>query len=252
MKLLLVTILIFFALICCQQKNATTIKESNNSAVKLKSNIENQKNQIANNQNCIYGNISMNLGKGLIIAPDTFEIFHDSLLNVKYSTIDMYNDFDKINICSFFFKPDYGIMHFSCLSETNMSYKVLTGDAEYKYLPKTKKYKFCTWGDYILTSFGIRRLTEDSGKLASKEPLRLKPTENSKTLVIPSGHEMFCPIEIKGDWVKVKYDCFYNQDNNLFEGQPCNSYINKCPNPLTGWLKWRSGNKLLIDIFIML
>jgi hypothetical protein len=59
------------------------------------------------------------------------------------------------------------------------------------------------------------------------------------------------PLEVKGEWVKVTYDCFYNDENNAFEGEPCHTYIDKCQNPVVGWLKWKQDNKILIDIFLM-
>jgi hypothetical protein len=58
-------------------------------------------------------------------------------------------------------------------------------------------------------------------------------------------------MEMRGDWVKVKYDCFYNDENNKYEGQPCQNFVNQCQNPLIGWIRWKQGNKLLIEIFLM-
>jgi hypothetical protein len=81
--------------------------------------------------------------------------------------------------------------------------------------------------------------------------VRLGPSDGSKVLTIPQGFEMFCPMEIRGDWVKVRYDCFYNDENNPHEGEPCHNFIDECKDPVTGWLKWRNENKILIDIFLM-
>jgi hypothetical protein len=51
--------------------------------------------------------------------------------------------------------------------------------------------------------------------------------------------------------VRVNYDCFYNRENNSHEGEPCYNFINECQNPVTAWLKWKQGNKLLIDIMLL-
>ena len=111
----------------------------------------------------------------------------------------MYEHEDEINVCSKFYKPDYGIMHFVCVDTTDKAYKVLVNYSDFKYLPKTKSYEFKTWEEYILQSFGIRRLTVDTDSILVSNPLRVKPRDNSDTLIIPKGHEMFCPMEIKDD-----------------------------------------------------
>ncbi|HYG39528.1 MAG TPA: hypothetical protein VD908_12950 [Cytophagales bacterium] len=207
--------------------------------------------QIDQDHNCSYDNQVSSLGIGLIISPSRFEIYNDSLLNDKIASWDMYKDEGKINLCSKLFKPDYGIMHFVCIAKSEKAYKVLVNFSEIKYLPKTKNYDFKTWDEYISQSFGIRRLINNKGDFSKNYSLRIKPNDNADTLVIPKGHELFCPMEIKGDWIKVRYDCFYNDENNSYEGEPCHNYIDKCKNPLTGWLRWRQENQLLIDIFLM-
>ncbi len=201
--------------------------------------------------NCSYDNEVSSLGNGLIIAPAKFDLYNDSLLNNKYASWDMYEDETRINLCSKFFKPDYGIMHFVCIAKSDKAYKVIINASDTKYFPKTKSYDFKTWDEYILQSYGIRRLTANTGEISAILPLRIAPKDNADTLAIPQGYEMFCPMDIKGDWVKVKYDCFYNDENSLHEGEPCHDFIDQCKNPLTGWLRWRQENKLLIDIFLM-
>ena len=62
---------------------------------------------------------------------------------------------------------------------------------------------------------------------------------------------MFCPLEVQGDWVRVRYDCFYNKASNPHEGQPCSEYIAQCKTAPTGWLRWRQDNKLVIDIMLL-
>lgn len=199
-----------------------------------------------------YDNDVSTLGIGLVIVPDTFKVYDDSLLITKPKSYDMYHDDEKtIDICPKFFKPDYGIMHFVCISSTQKAYKVLVNYNESKYLPKTKAYVFKSWNEYIMSSFGIRRsISPERNYTVSHQPLRKQFSEKSDTLSIPSGYEMFCPVEIKGDWLRVKFDCFYNDENNKHEGEPCYNYIDKCKNPVSGWFKWRDGNKLLIDIFL--
>lgn len=200
----------------------------------------------------MYDNDVSSLGIGLVMAPDKFVLFNDSLLTDTFAKVNMYaEDVDKSPTCSKFYKPDYGIMHFVCLSQTLKAYKVLNGKADVKYLPKIKAYAFSSWNDYILGSFGVRRITNETGRLTSEQLLKKQP-DSADTVAIPKGLEMFCPVKLQGDWLQVKYDCFYNDDDDSkHEGEPCTSYINKCKDPVTGWIRWRDGNKLLIDILVM-
>jgi hypothetical protein len=197
---------------------------------------------------CQYNNVVSNLGIGLVIAPAVFDVYDDSLLVKKYTRMDMHSGKDPKTICSKFYKPDYGIMHFVCIGTTTQSFKVLITDVNIKYLPKNKNYQFKTWENYILESFGVRR---EYRTVATTQVLRTEPSDNAGALSVPQGLELFCPMEIKGNWLKVKYDCFYNTTDNRHEGEPCHSYIESCEEPLTGWLKWRDKNNLLIDIFLM-
>ncbi|RYU90065.1 hypothetical protein EWM62_11020 [Mucilaginibacter terrigena] len=185
------------------------------------------------------------------MAADTVELFNDSLLTSRYIKVSMYGDNMNIApVCPKFYKPDYGIMHFVCLSQTSKVYTVLNGKADVKYLPRVKGYDFITWEKYILSSFGVKRTTENGSRPVNDQPLRISPG-SADTVVIPKGLEMFCPVKLKGDWLKVKYDCFYNDEDTKHKSEPCNSYISECKNPTTGWIRWHEGNKLLIDIFVM-
>lgn len=213
---------------------------------------------------CSYDSETESLGSGLVLAPTTFEIYYDSLLINKLATRDMYSENEESfkDMCTKVFLPEYGIMHFVCIRETAKSFQVLVNYSDVRYFPKKKGYDFRNWEEYILESMGVRRLTlvEEDGVDPNAGPLRKLPNDNADSLSIPAGFEMFCPMEVKGDWVKVKYDCFYNREQDIegeaysaneYEGEPCHSYINKCKDPLTGWLRWRKGNKLLIDIMLM-
>lgn len=252
-RTLLLTLISIFFLSCGQQKDKTGNSGETLVSTLVDTSAAKEVNKpVVHDNNCQYENEVSTLGIGVIIAPTQFDIFNDSILTNKFASRDMYSeDGNKTGICSKFFKPDYGIMHFVCVGKTDNAYKVLINYSEIKYFPKIKKYEFMTWDKYILQSFGIRRLTAETGDISQKLPLRHEPNDNATILTIPKGQEMFCPMEIKGDWVKVKYDCFYNDDNNPNEGEPCHNFIDKCKNPLTGWLRWRQENKLLIDIFLM-
>lgn len=201
---------------------------------------------------CTYDNEVSTLGIGLVIAPRKFEVFNDSLLTERWTMGDMSaEDTSLARVCPKFFKPDYGIMHFVCVGKTAQSYRILINYKEVKYLPKTTLYVFKTWETYLLQSFGVKRLANPKGDNGSVQPLKTAPGEAADTLSVPAGQELFCPVQLQGDWLEVKYDCFYNEADNPHEGTPCDQYISQCKTPLTGWLRWRKGEHLLIDIFLM-
>ena len=181
----------------------------------------------------------------------TIEIYNDSLLQDKYLSWNYYEEKPAKPVCSKYFKPDYGILHFVYIKETAKAYQILNCFDEMKYLPKEKGNVAISWQDYILNSYGVRRLTTELNKDITYQAIKKSPSDKGETISFPKGLEMLCPIEIKGDWVKVQYDCFYNQEQNKYEGEPCHSFINKCKPAQYGWIKWRERNHILIDIFLM-
>lgn len=201
---------------------------------------------------CGLDNDVSSLGIGMVIVPLKFSLYDDSLLSGDPLLVDMYEKYDKLNnVCSCVFDPEYGLMHFACTGKTNRAYRVLINYSQVKWLPRQKDYQFKSWEQYIESAFGIRRKTTADSTRTPIGLVRKDPTDEADSVSIPAGQELFCPLQVKGDWVKVQYDCFYNSDNNPYDGQPCRNYINKCPNPITGWLRWRQDNKQLIDIFLM-
>lgn len=195
---------------------------------------------------CLYDNPVSTLGVGLIIAPDTFSIFNDLGLKQRYAKIDMKRRAVQ-DVCPKFFQPENQVMHFVCTEVTDKAYRVLINESDTKFI--SRKYKFQTWEEYILTSYAVRRIALDTG--ASYHHLKLEPNLQAASLQLPAhGLEMLCPLEVKGDWLKVKHDCFYDRYTHEYEGQPCREYVDKCENAMTGWVPWRQGNILLIDIYL--
>lgn len=201
---------------------------------------------------CGYDNQVSSLGIGLVIAPDIFTLFNDSLLTDQFARQEIYTESESNpSICSKFWLPEYGIMHFVCVGMTDKAFRVLVDYSNTKYFPKEKGYVFKTWDEYIMQSMGVRRVTDQLGTSPASLPLRTEPSDSASILTIPPGLEMFCQMETRGDWVRVTYDCFYNDPDDPYEGEPCFNYIDKCTDPLIGWLRWRKENQLLIDIFLL-
>ncbi|HEY8896785.1 MAG TPA: hypothetical protein VIM79_18300 [Niastella sp.] len=205
------------------------------------------------NPHCTIENEVASLGIGLVIAPNSFALYDDSTLTDKPEFIDMHKQADSLSgICTMVFDPEYSLMHFACVGQTENAYQVLINHSQTKYLPRKKEYQFQTWEQYLLQSFGIRRRTDETGEIEKPlTALRKSPGDSANAIELPAGHEMFCAMEVQGDWLKVQYDCFYNDEDSKYEGQPCHNYIGKCTDGTTGWLRWRKDNKLLVDIFLM-
>ena len=95
------------------------------------------------------------LGTGLVIAPDSFQIYNDSNLQELILSTNMYNGKIPKSIYPIIFKPDYGLMHFVCLGFNDKFYRVLINDTLIGYFPRTSEYEFENWNKYIIESYGI-------------------------------------------------------------------------------------------------
>lgn len=222
----------------CQEKSTVNsdvkIKEPNEHSVTY-----NEQDNSDSLNNCAYDNPVVSIGIGLVQGTDLV-LYNDSTfedLFIKYN-IGSGKPINK-RVCSKYYKPEYYIMHFVCLSETNKYYKVIINYDEIKYLVKDSTSKLLSWEDYILSSFGIRP--------NNNQELKKQPHLNSDKIENYSSQDIFCPIEVKGEWVKVRFDC--QNDSELIE--PCNSSEKKCPNETIGWLKWKKGNEILVEIFLL-
>jgi hypothetical protein len=210
---------------------------------------------------CAYNNLTATLGKGLVMvnsesgnSSSAIELFNDSLLQDKYVSWNYYEQEKPENpVCPKYFNLEPDVLHFIFLKETAKSYQILNGFNEIKYLSKIKANLTTSWEDYILNSFAVGKLSDEHGKTAFEQPFRKSPSEKAALVKFPADAEMLCPLEIKGDWVKVRYDCFTNgnRESNKYEGQPCHTYIEKCKPAQTAWIKWRERNTILIDILLM-
>lgn len=241
MKLLItkVVLLLLMLVSCSDKKRKTNNKDITND----KSNSK----QISDTANLMpveyeYDNEVFELGTGVVIAPDEFIIYGDSLLTQEFIRIDMYND--PLPIYAKYTKPDYGIMHFACLSQTEKYYVIVVDSTLIKYIPTNKSTTYLSWNEYISESLGIRRNNSQS--------IRNQPKEESSKVILPKGYEMLCPVGYNDNWIKVKWDCFYNNHENKYEGEYCNTYIELCNESPEGWIKWKDKNKVLIDIFYLI
>ena len=91
-----------------------------------------------------------------------------------------------------------------------------------------KNLEFETWEKHILKTFAIE-FKEKENPLRETPNGKLKKVEFSKI-------EFFRAVEIKDEWLKVKWDIEPNPNND-----------SKKTN--FGWIKWKEDGKLLIEWF---
>lgn len=140
-------------------------------------------------------------------------------------------------------------MTFVCLEKLNNSFKILINSNEIKYISSVKTIHFQTWEQYILNSISVRSKTYNNEwkKLDPQPPLE-NNNESSNKILIPGKFDALCPISLKGDWLKVAHGCLNKEE----QGNDCKNYLSRCENKITGWIKWKEGNKLLIKIHYLM
>lgn len=123
--------------------------------------------------------------------------------------------------------PDYYIIIFDCDKLSNGKYQVTINGLE-KYISHTDGITlYEDWEEHLKTSF----IATDN-----TNPLRDEPSESGYQLnEYDYDNLSFEVIEIRKDWIKVI----------------CNMDCGGCPNNgvISGWLKWRQGNLLLIRLY---
>lgn len=145
-------------------------------------------------------------GIGVIVAPKEVTFFNDENLEKEYKTIKTYEEQPE-DIMPFKYAPEDTMMQFICLEHSKRYIKVLINFDEVKYLKWKKAYKLKKWGSYVFQSYGVQRKRDENGTLVMNNQLRKFNNEEAEVIEVPDGNELFCPVKINGDWLKVNYDC---------------------------------------------
>jgi hypothetical protein len=125
---------------------------------------------------------------------------------------------------------DYSSFDFRCRSQTSGYYQVIVNNetGQTFWLSKTNVTKFVTWETYLQGMFGIERLSDQ------KQKIRKTPNDSSCEIKY-SGQDCFNVKSMKGDWIEIRTADY------------CKDIVeNKTVIITSGWIRWRSGNKLLI------
>lgn len=250
MRIILTVILV--TLFSCQQGKRTEkkikipIEKANQESVTPRKTHQKIKKAEPSNP-CYYENVTSDLGIGLVTPGNSmaerFQVFNDSILTQLFKEVNTHTN-EALNLCAKYNKHDYGILHFICLERTNRYFKIIVNHDEIKYLSKADSgYKFITWDEYIKTAYSIKRKREQRTNFIFENP-----SASSDKIELPKERlERFCVLKVQGEWLQVKYDCFENQAKNENELTPCEEYIDQCE-LLTGWIRWRRNNIVLVEI----
>jgi hypothetical protein len=91
-----------------------------------------------------------------------------------------------------------------------------------------------SWQDYIMTKSSIE-------PIKNNQYVYLQPTARSQPLAkIKAGYAIE-PLQVKGDWLKIRYSSNVQACGGLEEAP-------KKPKIFTGWMRWRKDGKFLIYI----
>jgi hypothetical protein len=183
------------------------------------------------------------LGLGIVAIEDTYDeskiviIYKDKDLKTKIADFKLYGQLK--NVWPYSFKPDYGLCYFICLEKTKDYFKILINDKEEGFLKNDKDKYFKTW-ESLLINATVERLD------AKINPLKNKPADDAETIVVENQItvdrlQVLDVIEINGEhWINVRYS---KSGKDLID--------KSTPDSGEGWVKWKVGENLLVNILLL-
>lgn len=190
-----------------------------------------------------YGQVTLGTGIVKIEFDDkTIVDFYDKLTDKTQSKRIEFFDDKSINSWNIknldkektWLKPevlwlDYSQFNFRCKTHANGWLEVIVNNETGKtlWIKETKKTKFLTWENYLKDMFGVSRLENE------KQKIRNSPSDNEQEIKY-QGADCFQVKTLKGDWIEI------------FTGDHCDEYGSKTQIK-SGWIKWRRGDKMLIE-----
>ncbi|QTY27906.1 hypothetical protein [Flavobacterium sp. CS20] len=128
---------------------------------------------------------------------------------------------------------DYFEFTFRCLTPTDKWIEVIVNNETGKsyWIENTELTEFKNWEEFLKNMFGVARLPD------FKQSIKTKPTENVADIKY-QGTDCFVVKSMKGDWIEISTPDHCDD-----------SYTESTTTINSGWIRWRKGNKLLIDYF---
>ncbi len=160
--------------------------------------------------------------------------FYNSDGSLWYQFTFFFNDKDGAfpyandDFAPFSFHPDNFLLALKCIGEHDAVYEVIVNEETglKKFIKKSDPaFALESLEEHIVKAFAVS-IDDESN------PIRNTPSRTGK-LINGTKEATLHPIQIEGDWLKVRWD-------SPTESQSTINY---------GWVKWRSDNVIIIEIF---
>ena len=153
-----------------------------------------------------------------------------------YDDSDGEFDYPNDDFIPFAFHVDYFRLALRCVSKDNGRYEVIVNEETglRKYVKADDPVlKLETWEEHILKTVAV-----DFNQ--AKNPVLKAPQGRVKKVALPGSGAPFHTVhtvEVKGEWLKVKWDTSHGTGSQV----PRYDY---------GWIRWKKGNKLLVEFLL--
>jgi len=189
------------------------------------------------------------LGIGLVSInfndKTVLHFYNDPTDKEPVKTIEFFNDSNNWNIRNLnkqieWLRPevlwlDYSSFVFRCKSKSENWYQVIVNNDTGKslWIKKDSFIVFSGWENFLKGMFGIARLRD------TKQKIRKSPNDTAQEINYDCKYDCFQVKSMKGDWIEI------------FSTDDCDDGTDtKCGIIKSGWIRWRKGNKLLIEYFV--
>lgn len=198
--------------------------------------------------NCLWGQTELDVGLVHLHINDStvLHFYSKPTDDVPTKTLEFFHDptIESLNILNLdiqrqWLSPeclwlDYSQFILRCKTQTKDWYEVIVNnkDRQTLWLKKSALTEFSTWESYLNGMFGVSRLAD------SRQPIRTLPNDQSEEINY-TGKDCFQVKSMKGEWIEI-FTSDYCED----------SYNDSNPKIISGWIKWKQGNILLIEYYI--
>ncbi|MBD0404518.1 hypothetical protein [Flammeovirga sp. EKP202] len=169
------------------------------------------------------------LGIGFVYDTKSYE-YHGRMMPKIYDNKEL--TVESKNVEAYFYKPDYGLLHFSCIRVTDSYYEIYIGESKTGFIPINEQFEFIKLSE-MLKKCSVKRI------LSTNNPILNEPNGNSK-IDYSCPRENLKIKELKSignvNWMKVYFS------------RECDPMITEEMDVTYGWIKWKSNNQLLVEI----
>jgi len=155
------------------------------------------------------------------------EVWHS--FTFYYDDSDGKWDYPNDNFQIIAFHPDYFLLKMKCVAQDDEFYTVIVNEESQlkKRVKRNSKLTLQTWEQYVMDVFSI---SFD----ALSNPI-LNDINGERINVKLPEYPIFQPVQIKEEWMKIKWS---------IDGMPTIDSKYEF-----GWIRWKSYNRILIEVF---